>query len=234
MDFKDAIYYAVLFHSKKSERTIANDFALEIYENADIASAVLKDYFSFCDSFFSTTSEIAHLNYPGVQESVLDLMNSVDSFSHQQTVKLVREWISLESPEKQCAISGFAYTGIKNALRPKKFFLLLATRNYPQITTAKTFSKVEINDGWVREIDNNDSCPLLGCVPIGEDYVSWRLYKESTFVPILGFIDFCRNQNVQHIIDQWLITKPENSIAKVLRAIIQIENIEIVRNSLFI
>jgi len=231
---KDYQHFALLFHTKKGERNIAKDLTLEIYENTDVATQVLSEYFSSCRYLFRTTAQITHLDYPGANKAVKDLTLFLRDSERQETIDLMRNWIATSSPEKHVAISGFVFTGLKKALAPQKILHCPVVNQFPLNLGVKTLSKVEVSGGWVREILDGDSCPLLGCVPIGDEYVSWKLYPEATFVPILGIIDFCRHQKVLSLVEEWFQKYSDSPESKVLRAINQIENVEIIRDSLFV
>jgi len=231
---KDYQHFAVLFHTNKGKQNISKDLTLEIYEDTDVATKILQEYFFSCRAFFQTTAHITHLDYPGVSGVVKGLISFLRNSEHQKIVDLMREWIASDSPEQHIAISGFVYTCLRKALLPKKLLYCLVPERKSSVSSVKKLTKVEIVDGWVSEILSEDSCPLLGCVPLGDGYVSWRLYPESTFVPVLGLVDFCRHQKVLPLVEKWTHKYSEMPESKIFKAIHQIENIEITRDSLFV
>lgn len=227
-------YYLVLLDNKKAEQAMAEDLTKEIYEDFGVATQVLSDFFFSCKSLLHVTSQITHLDHPDIRTATKDFVSLAKHKTHQQTVDLIRDWMALDDPEKHLALSGISYTGIKKALYPKKLLLCPVAIDVSFVDSPNILSKVVIDNGWVKEIDSGESCPLLGCVPLGNGYVAWRLYPEDTFVPILGFIDFCRNMKCLPLVKEWFTKNSENPIGRALGAIYQIEEIEIIRGALFI
>lgn len=233
MIYQNYRHYVVLFHSREGEQNIVKDLSLEIFEDTELSSQVLSKFFLSCEKLFQKSHEIVHLSYPGIDEAIKDLFSLVSDKGEREVISTLREWLTSSNPRLHIAISGFVYSGIKAALSPQKIQYCLVPGEMSYESGLRTFTKVEIAGGWVKDIDG-DACPLLGCVPTGDGYVSWQLYPEATFVPILGFIDFCRQQKKLGIIEKWYSLHSELPEAKVLRAIHQIENIEIARDSLFV
>lgn len=227
-------YYLVLLENKKAEQAIAEDLTKEIYEDIGVAKQVLSDFFDSRKSLLHTTSQIIHLDRSEIRTAIRSLMALVEEKTHQETVDLIRNWMSQNCPEKHLALSGVAYTGIKKALNPKRLLLCPVATDVSFVNTPTILSKVVIDDGWVKEKDSEESCPLLGCVPVGNGYVAWRLYPEDTFVPILGFFDFCRNMKCLPLVREWFSKYSKKPLGKALGALYQIEEIEIIRGALFV
>jgi len=227
-------YYLVLKSGRKADKAMAVDLSLEIFEDQNIATQVLMKFFISRQLLLNSTSHVSHPDFPGSQSAVSELVSFATNKTHQQIVELIRFWLTLPNPEKHIALLGFAYTGIKKALAPKRLFLCPVSNEYSISDSPEFLSKVVISDGWVKELENGDSCPIPGCIPVGENYVCWKLYPEDTFVPVLGTIDFVRNNKSLNIVKEWCHKNPNNPISKVLYAIIDIEEIEIIRGALFV
>lgn len=228
------IFYLVLIENKKAEKTLIEDLSKEIYEDYDITAQELSTFFLSCKSLFQTTSFVTHLDDSNVRKATKEILKIVLNKNLQETVEIIREWVAQKNPEKHLALSGIAYTGIRKALKPKKLILCPVVESENFGTNPKLFSKVSISNGWVREIDSGDSCPLLGCIPYGNGYFAWRLYPENTAAPILGFFDFCRNTKNLPILQNWISIYSDNPVGKILEALYHIEEIEIFRDALFI